>query len=62
MSRSDQNDAQGFAELVRVGWYREVKVKSEESQTIRAILIARSRLLAIRRDIKNQVRTLGIGA
>ncbi|MET4331301.1 transposase [Bradyrhizobium sp. i1.15.2] len=46
----------GLAELVRVGWYREVKVKSEESQKIRAILVARSRLM--RRDIENQIRSL----
>lgn len=58
MNKSDQNDARGLAELVRVGWYREVKVKSEESQKIRAILVARSRLVAIRRDIENQVRSL----
>jgi transposase len=36
MNKSDHNDARGLAELVRVGWYREVKVKSEESQKIRA--------------------------
>jgi transposase len=35
MNKSDQNDARGLAELVRVGWYREVKVKSEESQRTR---------------------------
>lgn len=58
MNKSDQNDARGLAELVRVGWYREVKVKSEESQKIRAILVARSRLVAVRRDIENQVRSL----
>ena len=58
MNKSDQNDARGLAELVRVGWYREVKVKSEESQKVRAILIARSRLVSIRRDIENQVRSM----
>ena len=58
MNKSDQNDAQGLAELVRVGWYREVKVKSEESQKIRAILVARSRLVGVRRDIENQVRSM----
>lgn len=58
MNKSDQNDAHGLAELVRVGWYREVKVKSEESQRIRAILVARSRLVGIRRDIENQVRSM----
>jgi transposase len=58
MIKSDQNDARGLAQLVRVGWYREVKVKSEESQKIRAILVARSRLVSMRRDIENQVRGL----
>jgi transposase len=58
MNKSDQNDARGLAELVRVSWYREVKVKSEESQRIRAILVARSRLVGIRRDIENQVRSM----
>src|ERR1700687_2952175 len=38
LNKSDQNDARGLAELVRVGWYREVKVKSEDSQKIRADL------------------------
>jgi transposase len=58
MNKSDQNDARGLAELVRIGWYREVKVKSEESQRIRSILVARSRLVGIRRDIENQVRSM----
>jgi transposase len=53
MNKGDQNDARGLAELVRVGWYREVKVKSEESQKIRAILVARARLVSMRRDIEN---------
>ncbi|MCZ8043701.1 MAG: transposase [Beijerinckiaceae bacterium] len=54
MNKSDENDAQGLAELVRVGWYREVKVKSPESQATRSLLVARSRLVAIRRDLENQ--------
>jgi transposase len=41
-----------------MGWYREVNVKSEKSQRIRAILVARSRLVSIRRDIENQVRSM----
>lgn len=32
--------------------------QSEESQRIRAILVARSRLVSIRRDIENQVRSM----
>ncbi len=58
MNKSDQNDRSRSGELVRVGFYREVKVKSEESQKLRAILVARCRLVSMRRDIENQVRSL----
>jgi hypothetical protein len=58
MKKSDQNHARGLAELVRVGWYREVRIKSEERQKVRAILVARSRLVFMRRDSKNQVRSI----
>lgn len=58
INKSDQNDARGLAELVRIGWYREVRVKSEESQTIRSILVVRARLVGIRRDLENQVRSM----
>jgi transposase len=58
MNKSDPNDARGLAELIRVGWYREVRVKSDDSQAIRALLVARSRLVSIRRDLENQVRSL----
>lgn len=58
MNKSDENDARGLAELVRIGWYREVAVKSEASQKVRSILIARSRLVTMRRDLENQVRSM----
>jgi transposase len=58
MNKSDPNDARGLAELIRVGWYREVRVKSDDSQVIRSLLVARARLVAIRRDLENQVRSL----
>ena len=32
MNKSDPNDARGLAELIRVGWYREVRVKSETAK------------------------------
>jgi transposase len=56
INKSDKNDARGLAELIRIGWHREVAVKSEESQKIRAVLVARARLVSIRRDVENQVR------
>jgi transposase len=58
MNKSDENDARGLAELVRIGWYREVAVKSETSQQVRSMLIARSRLVTMRRDLENQVRSM----
>ena len=58
INKSDPNDARGIAELMRMGWYREVKVKSEASALIRTLLVARARLVSIRRDIENQVRSL----
>jgi transposase len=58
INKSDPNDARGLAELIRMGWYREVKVKSEQSQLVRSLLIARARLVAVRRDIENQIRSL----
>ena len=51
-------DARGLADLIRVGWYREVQVKSDDSQAVRSLLVARSRLVSIRRDLENQVRSL----
>ncbi|WP_207763660.1 IS110 family transposase [Mameliella alba] len=33
MNKSDENDARGLAELVRIGWCREVAVKSETRAT-----------------------------
>lgn len=58
MNKSDPNDARGLAELIRVGWYREVCVKSDGSQAVRSLLVARARLVRIRRDLENQVRSL----
>lgn len=58
MNKSDRNDARGLAELARMGWYREAKVKSMESRQARALLTARAKLVDIRRDLENQMRGL----
>ena len=66
LNKSDRNDARGLAELVRMGWYREARVKSMESRYIRTLLIARAKLVDLKRDIENQLRgllkSLGNGA
>jgi transposase len=51
INKSDLNDAQGLTGLMRTGWYREVRVKSAESRLVRSLLVARPRLVAIRRDL-----------
>ena len=58
MNKSDRNDARGRAEMARLGWYREAKVKSIESRHGRATLAARAKLVDLRRDLENQMRGL----
>lgn len=58
MYNSDENDARGLAELVRIGWYREVAVKSEASQQVCSRLVARSRIVTMRHDLENQLRSM----
>jgi transposase len=41
---------------VRTGWYREVAVKSVDSQLIRSMLTARAQLVRMRVDLANQIR------
>ena len=40
INKTDANDAHGIAQIVRVGWYREIAVKSMDSHAIRAMLVA----------------------
>jgi transposase len=58
MNKTNPNDARELAELIRVGWYREIRVKSDDSQVVRAVLVARARLVSMRRGLENQVRSL----
>lgn len=54
--KTDRNDARGIAELMRVGWYRELSVRSVDAQLVRSLITARYRLRLIRRDLLNQMR------
>ena len=55
-NKTDRNDARGIAQLVRLGWFRKVYVKSEEAQRIRMLLVNRQQLLSKAQDIENSVR------
>ena len=55
-SKSDRNDAHGLAEMVRMGWYREVQVKSLAAHERMALLGVRRRLVDMRVEIDGQIR------
>jgi transposase len=63
-NKNDRNDARGLADLVRIGWYREARVRSLDAQFVRSMLLSRQQLLQSRRNIENQIRgtlkTLGV--
>ncbi len=63
-NKNDRNDARGLADLVRMGWYREARVRSLDAQFVRSMLLSRQQLLQSRRAIENQMRgalkTLGV--
>lgn len=56
LNKSDRNDALGLAQIVRTGWYRQVTVKSMDSQVIRSLITARAQLVRMRVDLANQIR------
>jgi len=56
VNKTDENDAEGIAQIMRTGWFREVHVKSFEAQLHRSLLQCRLQLVNMRRDTSNQVR------
>jgi transposase len=56
MNKTDKNDAQGIAQIIRSGWFKAVKVKSFASHEIRALYRARTSLVSMRSDVVNQIR------
>ena len=56
VNKTDDNDAEGLAQIMRTGWFREVHVKSLEAQLLRSLLQSRMQLVAMRRDVANQIR------
>ena len=56
INKTDQNDAEGLAQIVRTGWYRAVHVKSFESHRARALLGARTQLTGMTTRLSNHIR------
>ncbi len=51
-----RNDARAIAQVMRVGWYRAVHIKSESSQELQMLLTNRRTLLNKQIDIENEIR------
>jgi transposase len=56
INKTDQNDAEGLAQIMRTGWYRPVHVKSFEAHRARALLGARSQLVGMTTRLSNHIR------
>lgn len=56
--KTDKNDARGLAEMMRIGHYRAVHVKSFEAQMVRTTLQARRQIVAALLQIQGTIRGL----
>jgi transposase len=54
--KTDRNDARAIAQVMRVGWYTVVHIKSGPSQELRMLLNNRKTLLTKQIDIENEIR------
>ena len=46
--KTDRNDAAGLAQIMRIGWFKQVRIKSRDCYQIRSLLVARETLVRIR--------------
>ena len=62
--KTDRRDARGIAQLLRLGWYRPVHVKSVSAQEVRSLLTARKliqgKLLDLESGIRGVLRGFGL--
>src|SRR5271168_2455345 len=56
LNKTDENDAEGLAQIMRTGWYRAVHVKSLDAHRARALLGARAQLVGMRTRLSNMIR------
>src|SRR6476646_7887206 len=56
LNKTDENDAEGLAQIMRTGWYRAVHVKSRDAQRARALLGARAQLVGMTTRLSNMIR------
>lgn len=56
INKTDENDAEGLAQIMRTGWYRPVHVKSLDAHRARALLGARAQLVGMTTRLSNMIR------
>jgi transposase len=54
--KTDRKDAQGIAELMRLGWFRPVHCKSMEAQETRAVLSTRKLVQKVLHEVEMSLR------
>lgn len=57
-NKTDRNDAAGLAQIVRTGWFKQVRIKSRVGYELRSLLAAREVLVRSRVKIENEIRGL----
>ena len=64
INKTDRNDARGIAQMIRVGLYRPVHVKTLRSQKLRMMLTHRkllqSKVIAVENDLRGTLRNFGL--
>jgi len=64
VNKTDRNDARGIAQMIRVGLYKVVHVKTERSQRLKALLtlrkVLKSKLLDIEADLRGVLKNFGL--
>jgi transposase len=57
-NKTDRDDAVGLAQIVRTGWFKQVRIKIRHSYQVRSLLTARDVLVGIRVKLENEIRGL----
>jgi transposase len=64
INKTDRNDARGIAQMMRVGMYRPVHIKTLRSQKLHMLLTHRkllqSKAIAIENDLRETLRNFGL--
>jgi transposase len=64
INKTDRNDARGMAQMMRVGLYRPVHVKTLRSQKLRLLLthrkLVQSKAIALDNDLRGTLRNFGL--